>query len=154
MVRKLLWTKKRARHGCNHKTAGDRTVFGRRFGSGTDRSSRCAYGVSRTRSWRRRLGYRFDCISYRSPDTLGVLCGLNSVYLPGDFKRVGLLAAQLPLAPENLAARPVAVSQHTPASAVEEIGALIRETFILVEQQMLEADTSRPRRWFDLPRTG
>ena len=84
---------------------------------------------------------------------LGVLCGLNSVYLPGDFKRAGLLAARLPLAPENLAVRLNAVFQQTPAGAAEEIGLLIRETFALVESQMPEVSTAWPRRWFDLPRT-
>lgn len=84
---------------------------------------------------------------------LGVLCGLNSVYLPGDFKRVGQTALQLPIAPENLAARLNAVFQLAPADAAEEIGTLIRETFALVEQQMPDVDTSWPRRWFDLPRT-
>jgi hypothetical protein len=84
---------------------------------------------------------------------LGVLCGLNSVYLPGDFKRVGLIAAQLPLAPDNLAARLNAVFQLAPADAAEEIGTLIRETFALVELHMPEVSTAWPRRWFDLPRT-
>ena len=84
---------------------------------------------------------------------LGILCGLNSVYLPGDFKRVGLLAAQLRVAPENLAARLTAVFQLTPRDAAEEIGRLIRETFTLVEQQMPEVSTAWPRRWFELPRT-
>ncbi len=84
---------------------------------------------------------------------LGVLCGLNSVYLPGDFKRAGLLAAQLPIAPENLAARLNSVFQLAPAGAAEEIGTLVRDTFALVEQQMPEVSTSWPRRWFDLPRT-
>lgn len=85
---------------------------------------------------------------------LGVLCGLNSVYLPGDFKRVSLLAAQLTIAPENLVARLNAVFQLAPADAAEEIGLLIRKTFALVEQQMPEVSTAWPRRWFDLPRTG
>lgn len=84
---------------------------------------------------------------------LGVLCGLNSVYLPGDFKRAGLLAAQLRLAPDTLAARLTAVFQAAPKDAAEEVGALIRETFALVEQQMPEVSISWPRRWFDLPRT-
>ena len=84
---------------------------------------------------------------------LGVLCGLNSQYLPGDFKRSALLAAQLPIAPENLAARLTSVFQRPSADAVHEIEALIRETFVLVEQQMPDISTSWPRRWFDLPRT-
>ena len=84
---------------------------------------------------------------------LGVLCGLNSVYLPGDFKRAGLLAAQLRLAPENLAARFSAVFQLAPIDAAEETSTLIRETFTLVEQQMPEVSLAWPRRWFDLPRT-
>ena len=83
----------------------------------------------------------------------GVLCGLNSVYLPGDFKRVSLLAAQLTLAPENLAARLSSVFQSAPGDAAQEIEALVRETFALVEQQMPEVSTSWPRRWFDLPQT-
>lgn len=82
---------------------------------------------------------------------LGVLCGLNSQYLPGDFKRAGLLADQLPIAPENLAARLNAVFGLTPADAAEEVGLLIRETFALVEQQMPEVSTAWPRRWLDLP---
>lgn len=85
---------------------------------------------------------------------LGVLCGLNGVYLPGDFKRVSLLADQLPLAPENLAARLNAILQLAPADAAEEVGTLIRETFALVELKMPEASTAWPRRWFELPRTG
>ncbi len=84
---------------------------------------------------------------------LGVLCGLNSMYLPGDFKRAGLLAAQLRIAPENLASRLNIVFQLAPADAAEEIGTLTRETFALVEQQMPEVSTAWPRRWFDLPRT-
>ena len=84
---------------------------------------------------------------------LGVLCGLNSVYLPGDFKRAGLLAALFPLAPDNLAARLNAVFELAPADAAEEIGTLVRETFTLVEQQMPEVSTAWPRRWFDLPRS-
>ena len=84
---------------------------------------------------------------------LGVPCGLNSVYLPGDFKRVGLLCGLLPLAPENLEVRLNAVFQVTPANAAKEIGLLIRETFALVESQMPEVSTAWPRRWFDLPRT-
>ena len=81
---------------------------------------------------------------------LGVLCGLNSVYLPGDFKRTGLLAAQLPLAPKDLAARMNAVFELAPKDAAIEIGTLIRETFALVEQQMPEVSTAWPRHWFDL----
>ena len=69
---------------------------------------------------------------------LGVLCGLNSVYLPGDFK---------------LAVRLNAVFELAPADAAEEIGLLVRETFALVESQMPEVSTAWPRRWFDLPRT-
>lgn len=84
---------------------------------------------------------------------LGVLCGLNGVYLPGDFKRVGLLAAQFQVAPENLAGRLTSVFQLAPGDAAAEIGALIGETFALVEQQMPEVSTAWPRRWFDLPRT-
>ena len=84
---------------------------------------------------------------------LGVLCGLNSVYLPGDFKQVGLLAAQLRIAPENLAARLNVVFQLAPLGAAQEIEALIRETFALVDQQMPDISTAWPRRWFDLPRT-
>ena len=84
---------------------------------------------------------------------LGVLCGLNSVYLPGDFKRTGSLAARLLIAPENLAARLNAVFQLAPRDAAEEIGTLIRETFTLIEQQMPKISTIWPRRWFDLPRT-
>ena len=84
---------------------------------------------------------------------LGVLCGLNSVYLPGDFKRLGLLAAQLTLAPDNLAARLTAVFQAAPKDAAEEVGALIRETFALAEHQMPEVSLAWPRYWFDLPRT-
>ena len=84
---------------------------------------------------------------------LGVLCGLNSVYLPGDFKRAGLLAAQLRIAPENLAVRLTAVFQSAPLKAAHEIEALIRETFTLVDQQMPEVSLAWPRRWFDLPRT-
>ena len=84
---------------------------------------------------------------------LGVLCGLNSVYLPGDFKRAGLLAAQLRIAPENLAARLTSVFQSAPEDAAQEIGALIHETFTLVDQQMPEVSTAWPRRWFGLPQT-
>ena len=84
---------------------------------------------------------------------LGVLCGLNSAYLPGDFKRASLLAAQLWIAPENLAARLNAVFQLAPGDAAEEISTLIRETFTLVEQQMPEVSLAWPRRWFDLPQT-
>ncbi len=75
------------------------------------------------------------------------------MYLPGDFKRSGLLAAQFRIAPENLTARLSATFQLAPADAAEEIGTLIRETLTLVDQQMPEVSTAWPRRWFDLPRT-
>ncbi len=85
---------------------------------------------------------------------LSVLCGLNSVYLPGDFKHTARLAAQFPVAPENLAARLAAVFQHPPEAAASELGALVRETFALVEQQMPDVDTAWARHWFELPQTG
>ena len=84
---------------------------------------------------------------------LGVLCGLNSVYLPGDFKHTARFAASLRVAPDNLAVRLAAVFQTGPEAAANEIGALIRDTFTLVEQQMPEVSTAWSRRWFDLPRT-
>ncbi len=103
---------------------------------------------------RRDLLYLYQTFVDAEKSIIGVLCGLNSVYLPGDFKHTARLAAQLPIAPENLAARLAAVFQQAPEAAASELGALIRETFALVEQQMPDVDTSWPRHWFDLPRTG
>lgn len=82
---------------------------------------------------------------------LGTLCGLNRVYLPGEFKHLERLTAILPRAPPDLAPRLRAVLRQEPKAAAEELGALIRETFALVTQHMPEADTDGPRRWFDLP---
>lgn len=84
---------------------------------------------------------------------LGTLCGLNRVFLPGEFKHLDRLAASLPRAPPDLAPRLRVVLRQEPKAAAEELGALIRETFALVTQHMPETDTSGPRRWFDLPRT-
>jgi len=84
---------------------------------------------------------------------LGTLCGLNRVYLPGEFKHLDRLAADLPRAPPDLAPRLRAVLRQEPKAAAEELGALIRETFALVTRHMPEVDSAGPRRWFDLPRT-
>ena len=99
------------------------------------------------------LLYLYSAMVKAETNILGALCGLNRVYLPGEFKHLDRLASTLTRAPPDLAPRLRAVLRQEPKAAAEELGALIRETFALVTRHMPEIDTSGPRRWFDLPRT-
>lgn len=99
------------------------------------------------------LLHLYTAVVEAETNILGTLCGLNRVYLPGEFKHLDRLAAILPRAPPDLAPRLRMVLRQEPRVAAEELGALIRETFALVTQHMPEVDTSGPHRWFDLPRT-
>jgi hypothetical protein len=83
---------------------------------------------------------------------VGALCGLNQVYLPGEFKRIEQLSSKLRFAPQDLVSRLKAVFQLEPEAAANELCTLIRDTFALVERHMPEFDTSESKRWFELPR--
>lgn len=109
--------------------------------------------LTETGAGRGELLHLYAAMVEAETNILGALCGLNWVYLPGEFKHLGRLAASLTRAPPDLAPRLRSVLRQEPAVAAEELGALIRETFALVGRHMPEIDADGPRRWFDLPRT-
>jgi hypothetical protein len=82
---------------------------------------------------------------------LAALMGLHRVYNPG-YKWAERAAAELPLAPPDLAARLSNVSRAEPATGVAELRRLIEDTFALVEKHMPEVDTSGPRARFERSR--
>lgn len=81
------------------------------------------------------------------------LMGLNRVYLPHlGFRWLDRLAADLAIAPPNLAARLADVFRRPPAEAVAVLDALIDETLCLVEQHMPQVDAQAVRADFEATR--
>ncbi len=81
------------------------------------------------------------------------LMGLNRVYLPHlGFRWMNRLAAELTIAPPNLAARLADVFRRPPAEAVAVLDSLIGETLRVVEQHMPEVDVSAERADFEATR--
>jgi predicted nucleotidyltransferase len=78
---------------------------------------------------------------------LGVLSALNRVYFTDfQFKRMRAHAAQLAISPPRLAERlEAAMETHESFRALQDLRALAAETVALVEEELPEVDTSRPR---------
>lgn len=84
---------------------------------------------------------------------LDVLTALNRLYLPHPFhKWLDWEAAQLRLAPPDLAHRLRQVLRAEPAAAVEQLHELAEELFALVERHVPQFDTSAARANFELRR--
>lgn len=81
---------------------------------------------------------------------LGVLAGLNRRYYSSfQFKRTRRFLAQLPLAPAQCADRLESLFHMDMPAAAEEAKALVRETVLLVEQQMPQIEVTRVQKWLD-----
>lgn len=85
----------------------------------------------------------YENISASERHILLVLLALNRIYLPHlAFKWTEQVAAELRIAPPNLAARLKAAFRLEPLEGVRELHSLIEDTIRLVEQHMPEVDTS------------
>jgi hypothetical protein len=89
----------------------------------------------------------YDTFTQISKQLLYVLLGLNRIYHPG-FKWTHLLAERMQIAPSDFYRRMQQVFQSEPLAAVEELRALVEETYTLIEQEMPEIDVERLRRLF------
>ena len=76
--------------------------------------------------------------------------GLNHLYYPG-FKWVDQVMRQMSISPAKLAARfkqLFGIVGIDPLAAVYQLHELIEETFVLVETNLVEIDTSQAREQF------
>jgi len=95
------------------------------------------------------LVFLYELIAAVVRRLLGVLLGLNRMYLPHpNFKWMDHLIGGMALAPPDLAARLRAVYAAPPPDAVRLLDAIIRETLTLVERHMPDVDTGELRGWF------
>lgn len=89
----------------------------------------------------------YDSFAQTAKQLLYVLFGLNRIYYPG-LKWTYLLVEQMQIAPPDFYRRMQQVFQSEPHAAVEELRALVEETYNLIEQEMPEIDVERLRRLF------
>lgn len=113
----------------------------------------------RSRWVRQKLLYRddrlllYDDFVQAEKAILLSLIGLNRVYLPHlGFRWMDRLAADLPLAPPDLAARLAAVFRLPPVEAVATLDALIDATISLVETHLPQVDVRDVRADFEATR--
>ncbi len=92
------------------------------------------------------LPYLYDLLCRVEQTLLGALCGLNRVYLPATtLKWAASIAADLMVAPPDLARRLNRVFRAAPRDGVREARRLIHETVDLVEAHLPEFDTAPVR---------
>jgi hypothetical protein len=91
--------------------------------------------------------FRQQMLVETSLHLLAVLAGLNGVYFSSfQFKRMHTFADRLASRPSDLADR-IERLFSAPDQAADELEALVGETLTLVERELPDVDTSRPRRW-------
>lgn len=84
---------------------------------------------------------------------IGVLVGLNHIYHPinsVDFKGIKRLIDKMDIAPQNFSSRLYSLFYLDQNLAINVLGELIEETFILVETHMPEIDTTAARKYYQL----
>lgn len=95
------------------------------------------------------LVFLYDLINNAQKNILGVLLGLNRMYLahPG-FKWMEQTIAAMKIKPSNLMTRMKRVYQSSPKEAVEELHSLIEDLFDLIEAHLPEFETESAKAWF------
>ena len=81
--------------------------------------------------------WRLDVLMEAAFNLLGVLAGLNRLYFTRfQFKRTRAFVASMKIAPERLADRLESLFRLDPESAAAELGCLVEETAVLIEEQL------------------
>lgn len=95
------------------------------------------------------LVFLYDLINKAQKNILGVLLGLNRMYLahPG-FKWMAQTIDAMQIKPSNLMTRMKRVYQSSPKEAVEELHSLIEDLFDLIEAHLPEFETESAKAWF------
>jgi hypothetical protein len=99
------------------------------------------------------LLWLYESLVESQKNVLGVLMGLNRKYHWGEYKRVHRLAAELTIAPANLAARLRRVFTALPVDAAHEMGLLADETLALVATHFPDIDLTAARKRLHFPLT-
>lgn len=92
----------------------------------------------------------YECALPASSNLCGILAALNRRYHPGKAKRLDKFAAELTIAPRDFARRLRAVFDLPLLEGVNELEALVRETFDLVDAHSPNIDTTACRKRYDM----
>jgi hypothetical protein len=76
---------------------------------------------------------------------LGILLGLNRLYKPGEYKRLGVLAERMTIAPEDLGSRFSEIFDLPTQKAITSLTRIVEETFDLVEAHCPHIDVDAAR---------
>ncbi len=95
------------------------------------------------------LVFLYDLINKSQKNILGVLLGLNRMYLahPG-FKWMTQTIEAMTIKPDQLTTRMKQIYQLTPKQAVDELHNIIEELFELIETHLPEVETESAKSWF------
>lgn len=95
------------------------------------------------------LVFLYDLINKSQKNILGVLLGLNRMYLahPG-FKWMTQTIDAMQIKPSNLTPRMKRIYQSNPQEAVEELHGIIEDLFDLVKTHLPEVETESAKAWF------
>ena len=88
------------------------------------------------------LLYLMEQLVQAEKSVLGVLCALNRVYAPHEWKRMDSVLNPLPIAPSDLSTRLRQVLRTEPIAAVAELGQLIDETLDLIDTHLPTIETA------------
>ena len=95
--------------------------------------------------------YQYELLCKAQSDILGVLCGINRLYHPYEFKWLDYYVGRMPVAPADLAERLKEVFALEPHEAMTRMGGLIEEVFDLVEEHLPAAKLAEARQVYALP---
>lgn len=90
----------------------------------------------------------YDTLVKVSKELLYLLLALNRIYFYSSFKWIHLQIPQMQIAPPDFQRRLSHVFQSDPRTAIQDLMALVEETYDLIEQVMPEVDVERFRYFF------
>ncbi len=85
---------------------------------------------------------------------IGVLLGVNRMYIPGDFRKIRNVTDAFKIKPENLYSRILKIMSNPGKDILDDLYSLIVETFAIVEEHLPELDISETKSMFlDSPKS-
>ena len=89
-----------------------------------------------------------DVTSILIKRVIGVLLGINRMYIPGDFRKIKNVTDAFEIKPENLYNRIMKIMKNPGMETVEDLNFLITEIFEIIEKHMPDLDISHVKSMF------
>jgi predicted nucleotidyltransferase len=89
------------------------------------------------------VSWFYELLTEIQKNILGVMIGLNKMYLPSEFKRLDWLIGKMSIKPKDFYKRINRIFEVEPNIALNELGKLIQETVELVKTHLPEVETEK-----------